>query len=107
MTTKQMKKMKELNIEGKSDREISAEIGVSPNMVGYYRRQIDLPPGKRVRRVYKVYSKEGELIAKGTVKECAEQIGINFSAMWSRVVRAKKLGDKRIREVTGTPAHRF
>lgn len=46
------------------------------------------------RKVYKV-RENGKLVAHGTAKECAGQLGITFGAFWARIKR----GDPRIREV--------
>ena len=84
-----------LHAKGLVDREIAERLGCSISTVCAHRRRMGLPPaGRRVtRKYYTVYRRRtDELLAYGTAKECAQQLGIRLDSFYCAVSRTPNRG---------------
>ena len=90
-----------LHAQGLDDTEIAQRLGFSPVTIGEHRRRMRLKVNRKERgggprRCYSVYkAKTDELLAFGTAKECAKQLGINLASFYSAVSRAPTLENGR------------
>lgn len=86
VTTQTLRKLKELHAQGLVDRETARELGISQSQARYYRKSLGLPPN-RYSASYTVYDRDGNVLAFGTSKECAEALGIKAESI--RTVASK------------------
>lgn len=86
-------KVKELHAQGLSDAEIARRLGASYKTVRAIRSEtLHLPANKRQpKKRYTVYHREtGDLLASGSARECAEQLGIERGSFYNTVSRLPK-----------------
>lgn len=84
--------IRELHAQGLTDLEIAHRMGYAVSTINGHRRQMGLPfnPQVRPQRRYTVYKrKTDELLAFGSARECAKQLGITLASFYSAVSRAK------------------
>ena len=82
--------VRSLRAKNLNDREIAQRLGCSISTVYKQRKRMGLPPaGRRVtRKYYTVYRrKTDEILAYGTAKECAQQLGIRLDSFYCTVSR--------------------
>ena len=94
MTTKTFRRMRALYDMGRTDTQIAMELKVSLASVTNWRLREGLPrnlkPGGRPRKLYFVWrEKTDELVACGTARECARDMGIQLPSFYSEVSRTR------------------
>ena len=95
MTSKSLIAIRELNAEGRNDREISRRLGIPESTVRVYRKRLGLPThrgwGEDKMPKYLVYLRETEeFLAIGTKKECSAVMGINPRSFLPTLYKTKK-----------------
>lgn len=95
ITTKQLHRIRELNREGRNDKEIAAEIGISDRQVFWWRKKMGLPAAglhRHKRTVhYTVYDGgTDEVLASGTAVEITQQMGWSPKSAYSIICKALK-----------------
>lgn len=84
-----------LHAQGLDDTQIAKEMGFSPVTIGEHRRKLRLKAHRKSRqdgprRYYFVYeAKTDKLLAYGTAKECAAQLGVTLDSFYCTVSRAQ------------------
>lgn len=103
ITVTDLEAIEKLNSSGYNDSEISKLLNISYRVVNTYRKDMQLPARKGVVKdtthcnpinYYTVYNRKDFVIAQGTARECAEQMGIKLSSFYSAVCRTQKTGGK-------------
>lgn len=105
MTTKKLEELRRRNEAGENDWMIADALGISWNIVRYWRKKLGLPPRSPRRYnngyvnyhqqvIYTVWdAKTDELIACGTDQECADRMGLanrqTFQQLASRAINGK------------------
>ena len=100
ITSKMLDEIRRRNLAGENDGEIARAIGSYPQEVRYVRKVLlNLEPNLPKLTVYRVYDNDtGDLIVRGTSRECAEALGIKYQSFLHNVylskfglVKAKKI----------------
>lgn len=94
MTTGQVKRIIQLNGAGCPTSQIADEVGASRDQVRRWLKKLGHKPSG-CWADYSIYNDAGELIAFGTSKQCAEQLGVKQGTIYQKLRRAKVSGDGR------------
>lgn len=94
MTTKQLKRIRDLHAEGQNDVQIAAEIGMPITTTRRWRSQLGLPAHRGSQRVsYTIYDrKTDQYLVEGDAKTCAAYIGKSLNSFYSSVSKARHHG---------------
>lgn len=95
MTTMQLKKIRELNERGMTDAYIAAVLGTSQTTVNKYRSDMGLPAHHRGSGWYTVRNAFGTILANGTSRQCAAELGISLGTFYQRVIRSNREKDEK------------
>lgn len=93
MTTMQLKKIRELNERGMTDAYIAAVLGTSQTTVNKYRSDMGLPAHHCGSGWYTVRNAFGTILANGTSRQCAAELGISLGTFYQRVIRSNREKD--------------
>ena len=111
LTTKTHQELLRMAREGMYDRDIAEALGVSNNIVSYYRKQAGILRGRgcAFHTVYQLYDRAGNYLFEGNVQQCAEFLGVHEDTIRQYISRfraGKRTPVEIHAEPTNTPMRR-
>ena len=98
LTTKTLKRIRQLHKSGLSDPDIAKKIGCSTTTVWNWRQKFGLAANWKAapKAFYIIYDENDAIRATGSARECAEALGIQIDSVYRLAHRAKKNGSGRV-----------
>ena len=93
ITSKQLMKIREMNQQGMTDAYIASYLGVTRTTIKRHRDAMGLPAHHRGSGWYTVRNAFGTILANGTSRQCAAELGISLGTFYQRVIRSNREKD--------------